>query len=439
MCGIAGIIVDSNQVLGTGGARLALTQLLSIETRGNHAFGYMTDRGSFYKQPGAISEFAQKKENITKIIDDFKDARIMLGHTRFATTGDKEVNDNNHPFELDVFVFAHNGCIPNHDYLLEKYCVDKGTIETDSFGMFAGIITEAKANGVDEAKTLVERRKIMADAIKALCEQTRSFSCWLFDRSTKDTYFFRDSNPLALWAKDGYVLFASEDKNIETAIEALGLAKKDYTTYIMESGKIYRSNGDTGGIPWVAATFDTQSYYQVSTLHSKVEPKTTVIRDQSFDTMHNMGCGYEIHSGYGGNDKFVSRIPLLPDVSKERQYLPEEAEMICTLLGWEAALEYDDEGVTLSVSNDKNFYGDTFDEVSWVDAVNDGQAYIIKGVDEIQNAMSDLEFFYSARNDAPSIEELMCMGFKDEDALEASIIRKEQLKDEENGNTTGSD
>lgn len=97
-----------------------LTQALAnaAEERGTDAAGisYIKDgKVTVYKRPRAAHLIRFNAPNDTKII---------MGHTRMATQGDKKNNYNNHPFSCvagdTAFAFAHNGVLWNDKDLRKK-------------------------------------------------------------------------------------------------------------------------------------------------------------------------------------------------------------------------------------------------------------------------------------------------------------------------------
>ena len=50
--------------------------------------------------------------------------RLLLGHCRYQTKGDRRDNKNNHPIIRDNVVGVHNGCLSNDDALFDKHSKD---------------------------------------------------------------------------------------------------------------------------------------------------------------------------------------------------------------------------------------------------------------------------------------------------------------------------
>jgi len=84
--------------------------------RGPHAFGLAwidsRNRMHAYKQHGRLID------NLG-VLAMARDAKLLIGHLRFATHGAPEENINNHPHPIDGGWLVHNGVIRNYENLLE--------------------------------------------------------------------------------------------------------------------------------------------------------------------------------------------------------------------------------------------------------------------------------------------------------------------------------
>jgi glucosamine 6-phosphate synthetase-like amidotransferase/phosphosugar isomerase protein len=115
MCGVFGFV-------STDGGRLSLPVLgriaLATERRGPHAFGlaWIDRRGRLkcYKQTGRISDHLG-------LLTLAADARMLIGHCRFATQGDPANNLNNHPHPADGGWIVHNGQVRNYAQLVQAF------------------------------------------------------------------------------------------------------------------------------------------------------------------------------------------------------------------------------------------------------------------------------------------------------------------------------
>jgi len=87
--------------------------------RGEHAAGYMrfdteTNKLETFKAPGSALDLLKQFEKRTIPVGN-----IMAMHTRAATNGDPQDNNNNHPVGWDGVWVTHNGTITNHQRIKE--------------------------------------------------------------------------------------------------------------------------------------------------------------------------------------------------------------------------------------------------------------------------------------------------------------------------------
>jgi len=115
MCGVFGFASKN----GKGPDLDRLTAIArDMEQRGPHAFGFawidITGRVHSFKQTGRITE------NLG-VLRFAANARLLIGHCRYATHGDPRFNINNHPHPVNGGWLVHNGTIRNHATLIEQY------------------------------------------------------------------------------------------------------------------------------------------------------------------------------------------------------------------------------------------------------------------------------------------------------------------------------
>ena len=190
-----------------------LTQALAnaAEERGTDASGisYIKDDNqvTIYKRPKPAHKIKFRIPH---------DTGAVMGHTRYATQGDAEINSNNHPFygHADVdFAFAHNGVIHNYQSLHTSEQLPEPKIETDSY----------------VAVQLLEKSgKLNMDSLKSMAEKIRgSFVFTALDQN-QTLYFVKGSNPLCLlyFEQFGLYVYASTESIMKTALKRVGLHKE---------------------------------------------------------------------------------------------------------------------------------------------------------------------------------------------------------------------
>lgn len=105
MCGIFGFIAKD----GAGPELTRLRRLaLVTELRGEHAFGL-----AWLDADGALQTFKcpAAARDCLGALDRCRDARIVIGHCRYATHGSPADNRNNHPHPAGRGQLVHNGIV----------------------------------------------------------------------------------------------------------------------------------------------------------------------------------------------------------------------------------------------------------------------------------------------------------------------------------------
>lgn len=114
MCGVFGFVSNGEAVDFKRLRKIAI----DTESRGAHAHGiaWIDGEGRLrrYKSPGRISK------NLG-CLELAKDARMIIGHCRYATHGAYEQNENNHPHPADGGWIVHNGIVHNYAHLARLY------------------------------------------------------------------------------------------------------------------------------------------------------------------------------------------------------------------------------------------------------------------------------------------------------------------------------
>lgn len=195
------------------------------------------------------------------------DCHIIMGHTRLATQGSEQFNQNNHPFSGQTsnthFVLAHNGVIHNDLCLRKKEVLPPTAIQTDSY----------------IAVQLIEKQHTLNfDSLRYMAEKIEgTFSFTLLDEQG-NFYFIKGDSPLCIYhyPKQGFYLYASTEELLQKVVKKLhfnGLRPETIGStcgdiiQIDLNGNLIRSKFNTARLEtWrTPYQFNTQSHYLFST------------------------------------------------------------------------------------------------------------------------------------------------------------------------------
>lgn len=244
MCGLSGVIFGREPVSVQAKlyGRLIFNQILKFgQSRGAHATGVaMLDAGKHWtvcKAAIPASSFVRSRNygKLQKRISS--ETTLLMGHTRYATSGSPEDNANNHPIIAGKVIMTHNGVISNADELFRRYKFKRdGEVDSE---ILARIGEDCLVDGEINTDRLASK----------LYSIHGDFACVYVSKAAPfNVIFAKGERPLeCLYIKRLDALFySSEYKHIVDAIEMYMPFKpgktEPYTYYKLDANTMYCVN-----------------------------------------------------------------------------------------------------------------------------------------------------------------------------------------------------
>ena len=223
MCGLAGMHRRTARLIPQVN-RLADELLLSIEERGRHATGYLSlmenGKVQLQKETGPASRFIRTRGAICD------DARTVLLHTRYATTGGRGPL-NAHPQASGRVAAVHNGTVYNADEIFDAFDLPRNaTVDSE---VIPALIDYA---GWDQAEAAME----LLDGSAALA--------MIHTEHPKEVILARVKGyPLVYGVTRDVVVWASTEKAIQRAWHRTFDRKFPGEVVVLNEREIVRVNG----------------------------------------------------------------------------------------------------------------------------------------------------------------------------------------------------
>ena len=147
--------------------------------RGNFAYGSLYT----YNEQGPMVFREQVDDFLSWNVERYADCRFYMGHTQGPTSAKREFDpETSHPFQFEEWSVAHNGVLSNSKALAEEYEVEN---PVDS-AVIPKIISIKRLDSEDEVH-----------AIQQACNELKgTFTCWIHDEFTDETYLVRNGSTL---------------------------------------------------------------------------------------------------------------------------------------------------------------------------------------------------------------------------------------------------
>lgn len=211
MCGIISIITNNNYI---DIQEILINGLLQLQNRGYDSAGIASLDSNHNIQ---LLKFAstEEQDSIDKIkanLQKIKKSNIMIGHTRWATHGQKnDINSHPHLSFDNTFAIVHNGIIENY-YELKMF------LETKNIYSRSETDTEIIVNLLSYFYSI---EKEINKAIKSTLEMIQgTYALIILSKEHPDKLFcMRKGSPLLIGKSKDYIIIASEKSAFQKLID----------------------------------------------------------------------------------------------------------------------------------------------------------------------------------------------------------------------------
>ena len=337
MCGIVGYVGDKSvaEVLTNG--------LSSLEYRGYDSSGVAVladNKTKVYKAEGKLQNL---KDLLATKEDEIKNARVGIGHIRWATHGiPNEINAHPHTSNSGKLAIVHNGIIENFKELREEL-EKKGSVfksQTDT-EVIAHLIAQEykKVNNLQEAVRLATKQLEGAYALCIIHQDlpntiiaTRRNAPLLIGVGEGENFaasdvpaiieytkraIYLDDNQLAILTPNSIELFDADNNKVEPKVELLpwepiALSKMGYKHFMLKE---------------IHEQPDVMRNFLSGKLHSASEPikldevKLDKSKLKDLNRIQVVACGTSLHAAMVGKYIIEELCEIPVDVEASSEYI----------------------------------------------------------------------------------------------------------------------
>ena len=333
MCGIVGYVGNRKAI------PILIESLERLEYRGYDSAGVAFQNGKgieVYKTVGRIRD-------LRAIVPDVQDAKIGLGHTRWATHGSPSER-NAHPHMAGGIVVVHNGIIENYREI-KAQLLSEGYIflsETDT-EVIPQLILKKCREGFPIDMAIEESLSLLKG----------SFALGIMSENMPGILFaVRKGSPLVIGISDDEFFFASDVPALLPYTRRFIFLDDGETCILSREGVRLKSLGSKEVIPierkireidWAPDMAEKEGYehFMLKEIYEQPEAIMNTVREwikrpeeilteldlekriKDLRRLHIVACGTSYHAGLIGRyiiEKFV-RIPVNVDIASEYRYM----------------------------------------------------------------------------------------------------------------------
>ena len=211
MCGINGLVLGlkekSEKELRD--IRETFSNLTDeLQVRGRHATGVFvvnkTTGVEYFKRPINASEMTNTKQWWNMMQKITNDTVAVVGHVRYATTGDPSNNNNNHPIVSNIdanknIIGVHNGVISNYCDVCKKFPYDMDFQEVDSASIFNMLATVSKKSKLTSEKIAQFLPELNGNFAIVVADARRLDSIFVARDADRPLVFWKDKSRDVMW------------------------------------------------------------------------------------------------------------------------------------------------------------------------------------------------------------------------------------------------